>query len=435
MPRDYETSHPFIDFRLKLHDPNASLWLLLGEAKSKSMHIARTLLHPQRSHELMQVFLTKGVLATTAIEGNTLTEDEVRRVIENRSELPPSKAYLEQEVRNVIEAYNAVRTEIMAQPDAQLTPELIKQWHRLILHDLPVDDDVLLGEFRKHSVVVGSYRAPTARDVDHLIQKLCDWLNSDFFATTDGRPEFRAPLAVVKAVVAHLYFVWIHPFGDGNGRTARLLELQILLAAGFPTAATQLLSNHYNQTRTEYYRQLRLAGAGGDPAAFITYGLRGFVDGLSEQLDLIFEWQREDRWEQYVYQQFGELRTAADRRRLKLVLEVSRAYREQDVPVARGSMRWLSPKLAEAYDGKTDKTLTRDLNAIRKLELLERRASGYVPRQDVLLGFLPERVDGVLSTDRMSLVEKELPAMQNAVVDEPPPLSPAPVVETNGASR
>jgi Fic family protein len=407
--REYEKTHPYINFTLKLNKPNASLWILLGEAKSKSAHIARTLLHPDRSHELMQVFLTKGVLATTAIEGNTLSEDQARAVIENRAELPPSKQYLAQEIRNVIDAYNEVVAAVLDAPDAPSSPELFKHWNGLILKDLDLQDDVHPGVFRHRSVVVGNYRAPAARDVEILMEKLCDWLNGDDFQAPDGAPELRAPLVVLKAIVAHLYLVWIHPFDDGNGRTARLLELQVLLAAGFPTPATQLLSNHYNQTRSEYYRQLHASSRTGDPIPFLTYALRGFVDGLGEQLDLIFSWQREDRWEQYVYQQFGELRTEADRRRLRLVLEVSRESRASGAPIARADMRWLTPKLSMAYSNKTEKTLTRDLNVIRHLKLLTRSRRGYVPNEPVLLGFLPTSVDGVLMNERMSLIEREPP--------------------------
>lgn len=415
--RDYESTHSYINFRLQLDKPNVALWLLLGEAKSKSAHIARTLLHPHRSHELTQVFLTKGVLATTAIEGNTLSEDQVRGVIENRAELPPSKQYLAQEVRNVIGAYNEVVNAVLGAPEAKLTPEHFKRWNALILDGLDVEEGVRPGVFRHKGVVVGSYRAPPSVDVEFLMQYLCDWLNGDDFKAPEGHPELRAPLIVVKAIVAHLYLVWIHPFGDGNGRTARLLELQVLLSAGFPTPATQLLSNHYNQTRSEYYRQLNAASRTGDPIPFVTYALRGFVDGLAEQLDLIFAWQREDRWEQYVYQQFGELRTEADRRRLRLVLEVSRTSRETGEPVARDEMRWLTPKLAKAYNNKTDKTLTRDLNEIRKLELLIRERRGYRPNESVLQGLLPASVDGVLGNERMSLVEKEA----SVVVESPVP--------------
>jgi hypothetical protein len=100
------------------------------------------------------------------------------------------------------------------------------------------------------------------------------------------------------------------------------------------------------------------------------------------------------------------------------VLEASKAYRAADAPVPRDSLRWLSPKLSEAYGGKTDKTLTRDLNAIQKLELLKRDRGGYRPNDEVLLGFLPERVDGVLTADRLSLVDREPHAMVGVIVDD-----------------
>jgi hypothetical protein len=75
-----------------------------------------------------------------------------------------------------------------------------------------------------------------------------------------------AVYAILKAMVAHLYLAWTHPFGDGNGRTARLIEFHILLSAGVPSPAAHLFSNHYNQTRAEYYRQLdRASKSGGHP--------------------------------------------------------------------------------------------------------------------------------------------------------------------------
>src|SRR5258708_25331431 len=90
---------------------------------------------------------------------------------------------------------------------------------------------------------------------------------------------------IIRAVIAHLYLAWIHPFGDGNGRTARLIEYRILLACGVPSPAVHLLSNHYNLTRTEYYRQLdRASGSKGEYIPFVEYAVQGFVDGLRQQL-------------------------------------------------------------------------------------------------------------------------------------------------------
>jgi Fic family protein len=405
-PRAYEATHPNITFRLDLsRAATAPLWILLGEAKSKCQHVARTLLAPQRSHELMVVYLTKGALATTAIEGNTLSEEEARKVVEDVSTLPPSKQYLAQEIRNIVEAYNEIKNELMQDPSIEVSPQRLHRYNAQILQGLEVEDYVVPGEIRHDPVVVGNvYKAPGAKDCEYLLGRLCDWLNGADFEVPADHPEYRAPLAIVKAMVAHLYLAWIHPYGDGNGRTARLLELQILLSAGFPPPVTQLLSNHYNATRTEYYRQLKRASDTGDAIPFLTYAARGFVDELAEQLDIVWRWQFDDRWEQYVYQTFGELRTETNRRRLKLTLALSALHPQ---PATGPAMSMLTPQLARAYAQKTPKTLTRDINAIRKLGLIERVAGGYRARKDIIRGFQPERLDGVLENESMSLVERD----------------------------
>jgi Fic family protein len=393
--REYLTTHPHIAFRVDLTQPNPVLWALLGEAKSKSEHVARTLLSPDMSHELLTVFLTKGALATTAIEGNTLSEEEARRIIDNQLKLPPSKEYLAQEIRNVVAAYNVVKDDLMENPKKPITVADLLGYNRMILEGLEdhLEDHVVPGELRDYSVAVGGvYRAAPHRDVEYLLERLCDWLNSQEFSAPPDRPELSAPHAIIEAIVAHVYLAWIHPFGDGNGRTARLLELWVLLKAGFPAPVTQLLSNHYNATRSDYYLQLSRASQTGELAPFLAYAARGFVDNLREQLDTIWRQQFADRWKQYVYEVFGEGKTESARRRLRLVLDLSKIAG----PVPRGELRRMSPTIAELYAGKTDKTLTRDLNAIRKLDLIRRVRDGYVPRNERILGFMPEMNDGVL---------------------------------------
>src|SRR4051812_48792459 len=102
------------------------------------------------------------------------------------------------------------------------------------------------------------------------------------------------------------------------------MELHILLAEGFPQPATQLLSNHYNRTRAEYYRQLDRASREG-PHGFLLYAVQGFVDELRAQVDRVWAMQYGDRWEQYVYEQFGQLRTDTQRRQLRLIKDLSSA--------------------------------------------------------------------------------------------------------------
>lgn len=399
MPKRYSETHPHIDFRLDLREASPPTWVLLGEAKSKCQHIGRALLAPEAADELLRVYLAKGMLATTAIEGNTLSEDEVRRIIDRTLRLPPSREYLEREIANVLEAYNLAREEILADPRLPFSVERLCEYNRLILDELELEENVVAGQIRRHSVAVGGYRAVPAEDAEYLLARLCEWLNGDDFDAPADSPHLAAPLAIVKAVAAHLYLAWIHPFGDGNGRTARLLELQILLAAGFPVPSCQLLSNHYNQTRGEYYRQLALSSRGRNGVlSFLGYAVQGFVDQLHQQLDVIWRQQFDDRWSQYVYQRFGERRSETDNRRLRLVLDLSRRWRETGEPVAKREIAVLSPRLAAAFATRTEKTLSRDLNAIHRLGLLRPQGGGWVPADEAIRGLQPPSVDGVLSS-------------------------------------
>jgi Fic family protein len=265
-----------------------------------------------------------------------------------------------------------------------MSRETIESYNRRILKDLELEEGVVGGEIPTHAVAVGGYLGPPREDCRFLLERLSEWLNGPDFAPRS--PEWKIPMALVKAILAHLYIAWIHPFGDGNGRTARLMELRILLEAGVPTPATHLLSNHYNQTRGEYYRQLRLASKGpGDVLPFIQYALQGFVDGLRDQLRTIRMQQFADRWEQYVYQRFGRTNSKARLRQRQLVLEMSKF----DEPLPKAELRRLSPSLVELYHGKTDKTLTRDVNAVIEMDLVQRRDGGYVPDKGVIEAFLP----------------------------------------------
>jgi hypothetical protein len=81
MPRKYETTHPWLQFALDLRKIPYDLWIALGECQSKCEHIAGTPLQPAVSEFLHCVYLAKGVAATTAIEGNTLSEEQVRQLI------------------------------------------------------------------------------------------------------------------------------------------------------------------------------------------------------------------------------------------------------------------------------------------------------------------------------------------------------------------
>jgi len=383
--RTYEETHPWLTFKLDMRNAPVLLWALLGEARSKIEHIAQSPLKPDVAEELHEVFLAKGILSTTAIEGNTLSEDDARQLVAGTLHLPPSRQYLGIELANILEAFNKIRRELIDGQELRLDPPTLKEYNRIVLQGLELEEGVVPGEIRTHSVVVGQYRAAPAEDCEYLLERLSEWLDTDFEPPDE---DFRLPWVILKAVMAHLYFVWIHPFGDGNGRTARLMELHTLLAAGAPTPACHLLSNHYNLTRAEYYRQLRLASSsqGGDPVPFIAYAVRGFVDGLRDQLSTITEQQFKDRWEQYIYETFGDRRSQADQRRLELALELSKQEKQF---IHSSEIRLLSPNLTLAYAGTT-RMVARDLNVLKEMGLVDLYADGWVTtRSYIIRAFLP----------------------------------------------
>lgn len=131
--------------------------------------------------------------------------------------------------------------------------------------------------------------------------------------------------------------------------------------------------------------------------ASLLYAVQGFVDELRAQLDRIWTMQYVDRWEQYVHQRFGETSTDSQRRQLRLVKDLSKASIQEvphhplpDLrPVPRAGLRRLSAALAEAYAQKTERTLTRDLNALEKKSLIFRTDLGWYPNSDAVLAFMP----------------------------------------------
>lgn len=76
--RTFERTHPWISFRCDLGKAGVDLWLALGEAASKCEHIARVPLRPATAQALHRLYLAKGAAATTAIEGNTLSEENMK---------------------------------------------------------------------------------------------------------------------------------------------------------------------------------------------------------------------------------------------------------------------------------------------------------------------------------------------------------------------
>lgn len=384
--RTYERTHPWINFTLDLRKASFKLFLMLGEAQSKCQHIIGIPLMPRVAEEFNKIYLAKGAMATTAIEGNTLTENEVLERIDGKRTLPPSREYLGQEIDNIIEAYKYIQKRMLNEKITEITVEDIRAYNKIVLKNLPLNNEITPGEIRSHKVGVGNYLGAPPEDCEYLLMKLCEWLNAE----NEFPKEYKIVFGIIKAIFTHLNIAWIHPFGDGNGRTARLMELQILLSVGIPATTVHLLSNHYNQTRAEYYRQLEVSHKSKDGIfSFMEYALQGFIDGLKEQIDLVKLQQLSVHWTNYIHDMFRDKNSPADVRQRRLVLDLSKD--EKPVPISK--INRISARIAEAYANKTYKTVTRDINALITMGLVEKKGKEIRAKKEIIQAFLPQTIN------------------------------------------
>jgi Fic family protein len=133
---------------------------LLGQCYAYVRAIINTPIRPDYRKKLLYVFLRRGALATTAIEGNTLSERDLEQ-IEAGHDLPPSKQYMQKELQNIIEALNDLLKELVQERKREMiTVDLIRRFHGMVGRGLG-DSYGDPGHFRRKNVTVGGYRPPS----------------------------------------------------------------------------------------------------------------------------------------------------------------------------------------------------------------------------------------------------------------------------------
>jgi len=365
--RDY----PHLEFKKKW---NLSIkgWICMGQCMSLVKSINNTPIIPKYYEELMSIALKKGAQSTTAIEGNTLSDEEISNLI-NGKKLPESLEYQGKEVQNILDAFNLLLQETIYEDKAQLiNTNILLRFHKLVGKGLGEHFAAIPGQFRNNDVVVGTYRAPDYRDVPLLIEEYCRFLKEEF--KYEERHQTFSDI-FIEAIVAHVYLEWIHPFGDGNGRTGRLLEFYILSRGCNPDITLHILSNHYNATRPEYYRQIDKAYQQKDLSDFIEYALIGFKDGLEKTLDKIQTSQLTMTWQKYVYDKFDKVEIGQKdvfKRRRKFALEIP-----IDSKFSIQEIASLNIELARLYSNLSERTLLRDIEELIKLEILKKDGDKY----------------------------------------------------------
>lgn len=216
--------------------------------------------------ELVSKVIAETVHASTAVEGNTLTEQQVDDVLHGKKVTAQEEDI--KEVQNYNQALEFVE-QIAKDEDFQLSDEFFKKVQAILLKN--IRDDIA-GKYRTIQVRVGDYLPPQPYQIPNLMKELVSWVKN---------PEPQDLSPILYAGIAHYQLVAIHPFEDGNGRTTRLLTTLMLVQNGYDMTKFFALESYYNRDRKAYYEALSSADKyriEGQPD--LTRWLEYYVEGM-----------------------------------------------------------------------------------------------------------------------------------------------------------
>ena len=210
---------------------------------------------------------------STHIEGTALSLEQAKSILEGKKVKGVSRDD-EKELLNYKKAMDFLSKYLGK--DDPVSEGIVRELHKILVKGVR-GENADPGNYRKiQNYVVNSrtreviYTPPAPLDVPHLMREFTEWIN---------RAEDASPILV--AGIAQFQFVHIHPFIDGNGRTARLLSTLILYKTGYDFKRLFTISEYYDKDRPSYYQAIQTVRKNNmDMTTWLEY----FVDGLRSQM-------------------------------------------------------------------------------------------------------------------------------------------------------
>lgn len=229
-------------------------------------------------NELIKDSLIEEALYSSVIEGAFSTMKRLRELVaEERKPVDIND-------QMVLNNYNAMQF-ILQEKHKELSVDFILKLHKIVTEKTLFEDEAYAGRFRDDMVYVKDkrrdiviYTPPPAEQIEPAMKQLIEWVNEKNDAN------FIHPL--IKASFIHFYFVYIHPFFDGNGRTARALFYYFMIKNGYEFFKYFSISVVVQKTKIQYYKAIKDAE---DCNADITYFLLYMASTISESIRLVTE--------------------------------------------------------------------------------------------------------------------------------------------------
>lgn len=235
---------------------------------------------PAREAEIRLRATVEATHSSTSIEGNPLNIKQVESVLSQKTQLGRYQ-YYEVEVQNYKKALDFI-------DKRKVSHGSISQKDILVIHKILTKgllDQKRSGAWRKNPVYIENqdgekvYDAVEAGLVKQKIDELLVWLDKD---SHNIHP-------VIAAAILHFQFVSIHPFADGNGRTARILTMLYLGLCGYDFRGSLVLDSYYASDKRSYYKALRVQGDNYASAekADLTSWIEYFADGFLASVNVL----------------------------------------------------------------------------------------------------------------------------------------------------
>jgi Fic family protein len=265
------------DPRYKLTNKIVSMLIAIAEARSI---ISRSKLLPRQELRLRRQALIRMTHASTGIEGNALNIRQVEAVADRKKiDAPARDVY---EVENYLKAIRYISK--VVEEKRPITERVVLQIHKLVTaKTLPENQS---GYYRSIPIYVVRrrlgmpqevlYTGPDAKKVPQLMKALMRWVQEG--SNQDIHP-------IIVAGIVHQEIAAIHPFVDGNGRTARALATLVLYQRGYDFRRLFALEDYYNRNRAEYYKVINIGKNYDERRDDFTPWLEYFVRGFKEEID------------------------------------------------------------------------------------------------------------------------------------------------------
>jgi len=229
-------------------------------------------------NELVKDSLIEEALYSSVIEGAFSTMKRLRELVEKE------RTPVDINDQMVLNNYHAMQF-ILQEKHKEISVDFILQLHKIVTEKTLFEDEAYAGRFRDDMVYVKDkrrdiviYTPPSAEQIEPAMKQLVAWVNEK----NDAR--FIHPL--IKASFIHFYFVYIHPFFDGNGRTARALFYYFMIKNGYEFFKYFSISVVVQKTKIQYYKAIKDTE---DCNADITYFLLYMARTILESIHLVTE--------------------------------------------------------------------------------------------------------------------------------------------------